>query len=151
MMKCNHPIYTTQHGNKKYLHSALSQRKKSRGRKVITHCRTGNIHPQSELAEFFLSLQMNFIKPSISFFQTCLHFSLAGMMEEKLIFYSFQNKHYSSVHCTKSNEFQCVLCGWLEYHLYAYIQRWLVKCTETVNLKTPLNYGGNLVLRKQVS
>lgn len=81
-------------GEKK-LHSSLSQRRQSTGRKVIMRCRTGKIHPWSELPELFLSLQMDFIKLSISFFQTCLHFSLAQIVQEKLIFYSFQNKHYS--------------------------------------------------------
>lgn len=83
-------------GRKKKLHSSFSQRKQSTGRKVIMHYRTGKIHPWSELPELFLSLQMDFIKPSIPFFQTCLHFSLPQMMQEKLIFYSFQNKHYST-------------------------------------------------------
>lgn len=91
VMKCNHPINTTQHGKKKTIaRFFLAQRKQSTGRKVIRHCRTGKIHPWSELPELFLILQMDFIKPSISFFQTCLYFSLAQMMQEKDNFYSFQ-------------------------------------------------------------
>lgn len=63
-------------GRKKEI-ALFFQRKKSRGRKVTIHCRTGKIHPWSKVPELFLSLHMDFIKPSISFFQTCLYFSLA--------------------------------------------------------------------------
>jgi len=87
------------------------------------HCRTGKIHPWSELPELFLSLQMDFIKPSISFFQTCLHSSLAQMLQKKLIFYSFQNKHYSRASTVERVTRFSVLRGWLEYNLCDYIYR----------------------------
>lgn len=47
--------------------------KQSRGRKVTIHCRTGKIHPWSELPEILLSLHVDFIKPCRILFSLLFH------------------------------------------------------------------------------
>lgn len=109
-------LYTLHSMGRKKLPSSLSQRKQSRGRKVIIHCRTGKIHPWCELPELFLSLHTDFIKPSISFFQTCLClFSCVKDAGKTQIMFFFQNKHYSKASATPRVErfsVFCVVCIW---------------------------------------
>lgn len=108
------------------LHCSLSQRKQRTGRKITVHCKTGIIHPWSELPEIFLSLQTDFIKPFVHFFKCVIIFLLLKWCRKKMVFYSFQGKSYYWACAVQRLKRFSVYCGWFKYHFHIYIYIWWI-------------------------
>lgn len=107
------------------------QRRQSRGRKVTIHCRTGKLHPLSELPEIFLSLHVDFIKPTRILLSLLFHsfilafvFLLHKGWRKKLCFF-FQNKHYSKASATPRVERFSVFCVACIWPLHPFTDGWL--------------------------
>lgn len=133
------------------LHCSLSQRKQRTDRKITVHCKTGIIHPWSELPEIFLSLQTDFIKPFVHFFKCVIIFLLLKWCRKKNVFLFFSGQVlFLSLCCATIKKIQCVL--WVVQISLPYLYLHMVdKCTETPNWKGVLNCGGNVVFRKYIN
>lgn len=108
------------------------QRKQSRGRKVTIHCRTGKLHPWSELPEIFLSLHMDFIKPSRILLRLLFHsfklvffFLLHKGCGKNSIMLFFQNKYYSKASTMPRVERFSVFCVTCIWPLHLFTDGWL--------------------------